>query len=194
MTRKDLNDISIYIGSLFMMNTPPFLVYHNIQHTEEVVKYVTEIADHYQLNTEDRFIVLAAAWFHDIGHLFILEGHEQKSVEVMRQYFAETEERVETIQAIAGCIMATRMPTNPQNFQESILCDADIYHLGTDQFFISDKKVKKEMELRTCKKFTDWTQHSIQFLRAQRYFTGYCRQLLEKGIENNIEILKNMLN
>lgn len=194
MITQALNDISIYIGALFMQHMNPALVYHNLEHTEDVVQHATEIARHYQLSGDETFIVTAAAWFHDTGHLFVMENHEQKSAAIMRAYFAETDITDGTVRLIESCILATRMPTHPQSLLESILCDADIYHLGTDTFWVSDKKVRKEMELRTGKQFPDWPEMSLAFLCSQHFYTDYCRQLLDKGRENNAAILKNMLN
>lgn len=194
MTTQTLTDIGTYTTSLFMIHMHPTLVYHNLNHTEEVVARVIEIARHYQLSNDETFIVTAAAWFHDTGHLFVLEKHELKSAAIMRDYFAETEVPAGSLHLIENCILATRMPTHPQSLLESILCDADIYHLGTEAFFDADKKVQKELELRTGKLFANWPQMSLAFLSSQRFYTDYCRQLLEKGRENNVEILKNMLN
>jgi HD superfamily phosphodiesterase len=45
------------------------LVYHNLAHTESVVSNARQIARHYQLSEKDFFIVITAAWFHDLAIL-----------------------------------------------------------------------------------------------------------------------------
>ena len=46
-----------------------------------------QIADHYQLNERDFFIVTTAAWFHDIGYLNGAENHEEKGAEMAQDIF-----------------------------------------------------------------------------------------------------------
>lgn len=40
------------------------------------------------------------------------------------------------IDEIAFCIIATRMPAMPTSLKQEVLCDADTYHLGTNEFLI----------------------------------------------------------
>ena len=50
--------------------------YHNLQHTENVINAINEIAEGMRLNDQDRLILLVAGWFHDIGYVCKNEGHE----------------------------------------------------------------------------------------------------------------------
>jgi hypothetical protein len=75
---------------------------------------------------------------------------------------------------------------------EKILCDADLYHLGTEEFKKTNEKVKQETELRTNSKIDNWTENSIKFLKTHKYFTDYCRQRLTSGKEENIRYLKQL--
>ena len=44
---------------------------------------------------------------------------------------------------ITGNIMATKIPRNPKNLLQQIICDADTYHLGTKDFKETNKKITK---------------------------------------------------
>src|SRR4030095_14189664 len=66
------------------------LVYHSIDHARNVVEKVNEIAAHYEVSEKDVIVLNIAACFHDTGHLFTdPSSHEQKSVELMKEFLAE---------------------------------------------------------------------------------------------------------
>ncbi|HEY4108715.1 HD domain-containing protein [Puia sp.] len=163
----------------------PHYPYHNLEHTQGVVLHCREIATHYSLAGRELFILIAAAWFHDIGHLYgAIEGHEERGVVLMRQYLCQLPRELTT--AIATCIMATRLPSRPHSLSEQIICDADTYHLGTPLFRQTDPLVRREMELRTGMAMADWGSKTLTMLRRHVFFTDYCRTLLAKGKEENV--------
>ncbi|MET3886194.1 hypothetical protein [Niastella sp. OAS944] len=82
-----ITEMPLYVKELFYNHGNPHLVYHNLEHTQAVVRHVYEIADHYQLNDQERFVLQTAAWFHDTGYLLgEAERHEETSVVVMRLF------------------------------------------------------------------------------------------------------------
>jgi len=82
-----LSEIATYIEGLFQTYRCPYLLYHNLDHTRQVVQHVEEIASQYKLDDRSFFIVLVAAWFHDTGQLVgDCEGHEEKSVQLMKGF------------------------------------------------------------------------------------------------------------
>lgn len=170
------------------------LKYHNVNHTQLVVNRAAEIATYYELTEQDLFILLAAAWFHDTGHLqHSVKGHEIKSVQLMFNFLSNQDVGLKLLRKISNCILATKYPGNPQALTEMILCDADLYHLGTDEFFITNELVKEEIEMRQNIKIPDWNETSLVFLKNHSYFTGYCKNLLAAGKNHNIEQLKKMI-
>ena len=177
-----LSDIENYVSKLFKKNETEVLEFHNLQHTQDVVKHTLEIAGVHKLSEDDKFVLLAAAWFHDTGHLFVpSDEHVPKSVEVMRGFFANkniTEEEI--IERIATLIQYTEYTREPENLLEEILHDADTYYLGTDDFKKLNKKLKNEERLRGSNKDLNWKQNTLQFLQQHTYYTQYGRNLLEK--------------
>lgn len=80
----------IYVSAIFNEHINPVLVYHNLEHTRRVAKRTLKIANYYNLGTTERFILLAASWFHDTGHLFSgPQGHEQQSADIMESFLRE---------------------------------------------------------------------------------------------------------
>lgn len=167
--------------------------YHNIEHIKAVVVIANILLKHYKINREDVFVVRVAAWFHDTGHAFgLLTGHEQKSVEIMQEYFEHVIIDNDMQEQIKACILATIMPANPGNLLEMILCDADTWHLGTTEFRKTDQKLKEEMELRLGKALENWRLNTLIFLKQHQYFTPFCKLRLNDGKKRNIEWLKSI--
>jgi len=124
-----------FVTTLFEKNQQDFLLYHNLEHTRNVVTRAREIAGQYDLSEKDQAILYVAAWFHDTGHLFVEPAmHEIKSIELMKTFFANEatkEEQEQLMPAIEKCIMATHRNNTPRSIPEQIVADADTYHLGT---------------------------------------------------------------
>ena len=189
-----LKDVETYITEMIDYHKTHKLYYHDLVHTKMVVKAAKEIGDHYQLNEKDFFSVVTAAWFHDIAY-FIgdREHHEQHGVELATKFLTKKNVDEDIIKAVEGCILATKMPQEPNNLLEEIVCDADMYHLGTDDFSERNKLMRKEMEA-VLKKDIDkstWREGAIQLMKQQHYFTDYCQLLLnDKKQENLNKLLK----
>ena len=43
-------------------------------------------------------------------------------------------------------IIATTMPQRPKNLVEKVVCDADLIHIGTKEFFRKNDLLKEEIE------------------------------------------------
>ncbi|SCC61167.1 hypothetical protein GA0116948_11867 [Chitinophaga costaii] len=193
MTDTALYDIATYVCELFEQNNQPYLVYHNALHTADVVLHAIEMAAVYKLDEYNRFILLAAAWFHDTGHLFAdMAVHEAESITIMRNYFSRHSIPAAVTESIAGCIQATRLPAQPHNLLEEILCDADTYHLGTSEFREVDQRVKEEMELRLQTTLVHWPEKTFTFLKSHRYFTTYAQKYLQPGKINHMQRLRKL--
>jgi predicted metal-dependent HD superfamily phosphohydrolase len=186
--------VAAYVKQLFAEYEKNELAYHNFAHTLNVVRRSNEMTTHYGLSGENRRVVLVAAWFHDSGYL--VSGayeHEKASVEIMKQFLAPTDIISKTVEQVAGCIMATKIPPNPQNLLEEIVCDADTYHLGTHEFLMSNETVKREFQ--QAKQVTDeeWNKMTLDFLEHHLFYTDYCKQRLNQGKLVNIKMLRGWI-
>lgn len=193
MTTEVLSQIQVFVELTFMEYPVPELCYHTLDHTREVVKRCDEIATHLGIDEHDHQLLLAAAWFHDIGHLFgSQEGHEERSASLMFQ-FVDGKISQTDAQKIEQLILATLYPPHPQTISEEIICDADMYHLGTLQFRQTNQQVHREMENRAGHSIPNWNQRSLNLLQHHHFFTLYCKQLLEAGKKQNIRYLQELL-
>lgn len=191
-----LAGIQNYIHAYFENHHDEKYVYHNIEHTEDVARSAEEIGNHFQLNETDFFSVVAAAWFHDIGYMINPADHEKEGATAATAYLKEKGVPESVIHAVQGCILATRVPQNPHGVLEDIICDADMYHLGTDDFMHYNKRMRKESEAIQGKDSIDreaWTRSTLELLKNHHYHTDYCRLLLDETKRKNEHKLREKL-
>jgi predicted metal-dependent HD superfamily phosphohydrolase len=190
-----LDEVKNYVLAYFATQHDSKLVYHNLAHTQDVVKSTIQIANHYQLNEKDFFIVVAGAWFHDTGYFEDPINHEQKGAELAIAFLKQKDVPADIMDQVMQLILSTKMPQRPTNQLENILCDGDLFHLGTKEFRKKGKLMHKEVELLynidINKK--SWRMKDIEFLESQEYHTDYCRLLLSDQKQKNIEELKSKL-
>jgi predicted metal-dependent HD superfamily phosphohydrolase len=187
-----LDQVKRHIEDAFNSKLDNKLVYHNFSHTEHVVKHAEELANYYKLDEKASFVVLSASWFHDLGYLDKWEEHEQRGAEAAAAFLAERGVDEETIMAVRGCILATKMPQSPKGLLQQIVCDSDLYHLGSDDFKDRNRLMRKETENLLGKDVSKdtWRLGTIKLMESHHYHTDYCINLLEKKKKKNLESLK----
>jgi len=190
-----LNQAQDYVRHLFEGNLQTENVYHNMLHTSEVVAAAGRIANAEGIKESDLELILIAAWFHDAGYVKTCEGHEEKSIEYAKNFLQLNNYPEARIQKVLALIAATKLPQNPKNHLEEVLCDADLHHLGTDEFLEKGRLVRLELEKKGELICTDevWLETSIKFLNQHRFFTKYAeeRYVNKKNI-NLLQIKKRL--
>ena len=190
-----LDQVRAHVSSLFQTKKDERLIYHNLLHTEQVVKATVKIANHYQLSDHDFFIVNVAAWFHDIGYLTSCEKHEERGVALAKEFLESKGAEPELTSQVMNCILATQMPQRPVGLLEEIVCDADLFHLGSENFKERNKLIRKEAIAfigRDIDKH-EWRLKTIMLFEAHHYYTDYCIDLLAAKKEMNLNELKEKL-
>jgi predicted metal-dependent HD superfamily phosphohydrolase len=181
-----------YVVNLFNSKVSSDFVFHNLDHTKDVVKACEVLADYYKLSDEERAPLLVAAWFHDTGY----SGGTAKDHEFLSQKLASAflEGKVEPafIAKVNRCIDSTRVPQSPASQIEMIMCDADLFHLGSASFEERNKLLRKELNLLGGKKVgkKEWQKINLRFLQQHQYFTSYGKEKLEPGKRKFIEELQ----
>ena len=179
-----------YVIELFVKKSVAENLYHSISHTKEVVNIAEKIGKSEGISISDMEIILIASWFHDTGHFHCCHGHEDQSSEYARAYLVNESYPEASIEKIVGCIKATRIPQQPKNKLEEIVCDADLHHLGQIDIEEKGKILRKEFELRGVKKLSDidWLRTSLEFFKNHKFFTEYANR--EFGLQKNLNQLK----
>jgi predicted metal-dependent HD superfamily phosphohydrolase len=168
--------------------------YHNLDHTRQVVRAVEEMSDYYQLQPEDRTAVTIAAWFHDTGFAKGDSiGHEAVSVELANNFLHEHNASPSLIDKVSRCIEATKMPQTPGSLIEQILCDADLFHLGNDEFKVKNEELREELAEVSKQDISrkKWRKTNISFMEHHQYFTDYGKRKLQPVKEQHLSDMKN---
>lgn len=184
-----------YVQEILERDLPEEIVYHNLYHTRQVVKAAEQIGSHSGLVEEEMEMVCIAAWFHDIGYTRSGQNHEEVSASIASEFLKNQGYPGEKINKVAGCILATKMPQNPKSIMEQVLCDADLHHLGTEQYFDQAKLLREEINNTTDNPLSDakWMEMNVSFIKSHEYFTEYARETFASKKKKNRKKVKKRL-
>jgi len=184
-----------HIFELFKNSLPVEVVYHNFNHTMNVVEGSNEIALAESVSEADLEVLLMAAWFHDVGFTVDHKNHEEHSKKIASAYLKENGVGEDKIERVVSIINATKMPQTPQNLLDSIICDADLSHLGSVEFKSKSNLLRSEWE-QNCEQIVsdvDWYSNNEKFLSEHKYFTNYAFEKFEEQKTANWVKLKKDL-
>jgi predicted metal-dependent HD superfamily phosphohydrolase len=182
------------IGSL-----SPNYAYHCLEHTKQVVENARIIADGVRLSYPDalseydEFLMLVAAWFHDIGFMVVYHGHEAEGCRAARKLLTGILSD-EDIQRIEHVIMSTQIPQSAMDMVEHIVCDADLFYLGGNQFSLWSNRLRDEHRAVLGREYTDreWIDFNIGFVESHTYFTEFAKARNDAGRDENLRKLEAM--
>ncbi len=171
---------------------PAYLIYHDIQHTKDVLGYAEKLAAEENISGQDLMLLRTAALMHDTGFLEAHTGHEEVSCSFAQTFLPQFEYTNDEIKQICQLIMATRIPQQPDNKLAEILCDADLYYLGTNLYSQNADNLYLELEnAGLIKSREEWVHQQIKFLHAHHYFTNTAIAQLAPGQQQNLEALQS---
>jgi len=173
---------------------PRYLYYHNVKHTVDVVTEVELIGWAEGLDDEGILLLKTAALFHDAGHIVGYDEHEYHGTELARKLLPGYGYSEEQLEKICQIIMATKLPPQPQDLYQEIICDADLDYLGrSDMIPVSNTLYKELSEQKKIGSMNDWNKLQIKFISAHTYFTRTARSLREVNKQKQIERIKKLI-
>lgn len=173
---------------------PAYLSYHNAQHTKNVINAAEQLAVSENISQEDLVLLKTAALFHDAGFLQHHNNHEELSCRLAQKYLPGFKYSDEQVDKICRAIMATKIPQTPVDKLGELLCDADLYYLGTNQYQEYADKLRQELKKTgLVKTETDWELLQVEFLSNHRYFTQTAVKELEPQKQKVLEKLKSKI-
>ncbi|MCX6317219.1 MAG: DUF5706 domain-containing protein [Bacteroidetes bacterium] len=189
-----LNDAQALVTDLLTNKLSKSIRFHTLQHTQEVVAACDLLATHMHVNEDDRYALALAAWFHDTGYTGgEARDHESLSIQLVQEFLNIHAVPEALKEKVTGLINATRMPQTPDNPLQQIICDADLFHLGTAAFKEKNRLLREELlefgNHSLSKK--DWRKINIRFLENHTYFTSYAREKLEPVKDQHLAELKH---
>jgi len=185
-------EVREYVFNLFKNELPNEVVYHNFDHTLEVVNAAYEIGTAENVSEQEMKSLLIAAWFHDVGNIKSYINHEEESKKIVLEFLKDRGLKKEDVSLILDLIDATKMPQTPKNKLEKIICDSDLVHLGKKDFKEKSELLKLEWELLDYKNMSefDWCCENENFLNKHSFFTNYAYENFSKQKIKNILKLK----
>ena len=173
---------------------PSFLYYHNVKHTVDVVTEVELIGWTENCTDEEILLLKTAGLFHDAGHTITYDGHEQAGTELARAMLPEYGYSTAQIDRICDIIMATKMPPQPKDLLQEIICDADLDYLGrSDMIPVSNTLYKELKEQNKIGSLNDWNKLQVKFISVHQYFTKTARSLREVNKQIQIDRIKSLI-
>ena len=165
-------------------------LYHNLRHTQRVVKSTKELLDSVLLTPKEKEAVHLAAWLHDTGYTKGIHEHEKKSCEIATEFLAKQDYEKETIKLVCELIAATERSHAPKNLMEEIIRDADASHLGKDSYLETSEMLREELSLLGVAEFTQkqWRKANIKMFQTEHHFyTEYAIENWQKGKDVNLK-------
>ena len=169
----EISAIRDHVIAMLKSGLPKFLKYHNVNHTVDVVTECMVIAKEEKLLNQQALQELQiAALYHDTGFLHLYKGHEEMSCELAIKQLPDFGVSNKQIDNICEIILATKMPQAANSHLQQILCDADLDHLGRDDFFTISETLQQELiEYQIVKSIEEYHESTIAFLKSHSYFT-----------------------
>ncbi len=185
-----LHQTEAYVRHFFLEKVPAKYVFHDAEHTAQMVGAVRKLSQGHKLSAPDQYLLTLAAWFHDTGYDQGPDNHEQRSAEYASVYFADILDASQ-IEIVKKCIYATKLPQKPQNLLEQIICDADLSHLGKDSYWDRNSKIRQEFNYSRNLVMSDheWVDFEIQFMMNHDYHTSGAKELYNKKKAKHIQQL-----
>jgi adenylate cyclase len=187
-------DIQEIILDRLEMELPGYLFYHNVKHTVDVVTEVELIGWAEGCSDEEILLLKTAALFHDSGHITAYDNHEFYGTQIAREMLTAYNYTQGQIERICELIMSTKLPPNPTNLLESIMCDSDLDYLGRSDFIPVSNTLYEELKAQNkMGSLNDWNKIQVKFISGHQYFTKTARSLREVNKQLQIERIQSLI-
>lgn len=190
-----LNDIEEFVLEKLEQGLPDTLYYHNVKHTIDVVTQVELIGRAEKVTDEEMLLLKTAAMFHDMGHLVDYDTHEEESINLAKKILPKYQYSDHEIDKICELIAVTKMPPEPTNHLEEIMCDADLDYLGRTDFVpVSYSLFREYYERNKIGSLLEWNKIQYDFIKKHHYFTQTARKLREVNKNKQLENIRKEIN
>ncbi|MRI01834.1 HD domain-containing protein [Kriegella sp. EG-1] len=181
-----------YSSNLLSNNLDSKYLYHNLKHTQRIVKSTKELIAANDLDDISKEHLLIAAWFHDTGYTSGPDDHEESSCKIAHQFLLDNGYDLERIQKVEQIIRATKRDFKPQTLSEKIIRDADCSHFGHRSYFETTEYLREELSLLGLAKFSSkkWRDINIEMLENEHvFYTDYAKENWQETKNQNIKTL-----
>lgn len=187
-----IDKTKVFVTDLLINTLDPKYTYHNLKHTERVVKSTKELSDANGLNDEDTEVLLLTAWLHDTGYTKGTKNHEENSSVIAKEFLHKHAYDSAKIEKIIINIMATKRHYEPKNVPEKIIRDADSSHLGQKSYNETCEILKEELEELGIAAYSnrEWRDANIDMFRKEHeFYTDYALENWQEQKDKNLKKL-----
>ena len=181
-----------FVTDLLSNELDPNYLYHNLRHTQRVVKSSKELLNSHEVTEAEGEILLLATWLHDTGYTKGSDNHEENSSAIAREFLGELGYDEEHVSKVTSCILATKRHYEPVNLLEKIIRDADASHLAQKSYMETTELLREELSLLGIADYSakDWREENIKMFRTEhRYYTDYAKKTWQPGKDKNLRKL-----
>lgn len=181
-----------FVTDMLLNKLDKKFLYHNLKHTQRVVKSTTELLDNIGVSENEKERLELAAWFHDTGYSRGTQNHEETSCKIANDFLQHENYDTEGIAAIERLIMATKMGVEPQALDEEIICDADASHFAQKSYWETTGFLREELKLLGIADYSakEWREKNIEMFRVHhRFYTDYAKENWEPRKQKNLKKL-----
>jgi len=181
-----------FVVDLLSNELDPNFLYHNLRHTERVVKSTEELITFYKLDAKDREVLMLAAWLHDTGYTKGTDNHEENSCAIAKKILSKLGSDTKLIKNVAACIMSSKRFAEPTSLLEEIIRDADSSHFGQNSYLETAELLREELSLLGIAEYSskDWLDENVKMFRAEHHFyTSYALENWQPGKDKNLRKL-----
>ena len=112
------------------------------------------------------------------------------SKDILPEYYF-SDDHIETISSL---ILITKVAEKPSNLLESIIRDADLEYIGSDDFEKISEYLKKEwLECGVVENDSQFYKIQYEFLLSHNFYTAYMQENGRDHKKKNIEYAKSMM-
>lgn len=192
MDQRIIQEAEEFATQKLSSDLPAYVKYHDFKHTQTVVNELVDLAQKEGVDTNTLNILKVAGWFHDLGYLKKVDGHEEISVEIAEDFLSKLEVDQEERKLVSRLIRATVMEYKPNDKLEELMRDADLAHLGLGIAQERSNLLKEEKEILkgTPIKKSDWVKMNIEFLETYGYYTDAAKAKYGAQKQAHLDALK----
>jgi predicted metal-dependent HD superfamily phosphohydrolase len=184
-----------YVSNLLSDELPESYSFHNMDHARYVVKSAEYIGKECGLTEQDLNVLKIAAWFHDVGYIRSSEDHEEESALMAADFLSAKGVDTSLIEKVQEIIMSTSIPQIPVDLISKVMCDADLRHLGEEDYFDIIENLRIEFGKQRGKKLgrRKFYKMSVKFFKDHNYHTEFAKKNLQPTKEKNFKLLQNRI-
>ncbi|MBI4464145.1 MAG: HD domain-containing protein [Acidobacteria bacterium] len=177
--------------------------FHNRDHTfVSVLSAIDALAAREGIEGEKLELLRTAGLYHDVGFVERYWDNEEIGARIAERELPAFGYTASQIEVIKELILATKMPQKPKDHLGEIICDADLFNLGGEEFWVASwnllwERILHKTEIPVPYKpplaFPEWLVRQLEFQIGHKYFTKSARDLRDSGKQTNIAYLEQVI-